>query len=187
MNKIPHHLSEKLFRYFEPHIKLAVDNWPQETCFDLDLIPVAERYSPATFTGRFRDAIVSLKHFGWTTYVNTEKLWSMSGAFCIWWEPGTQKVWMRARGRKERPTHFIGKARERGSVDADGNPSASVVPWKDCTKSELASACLLIANRRIAGPILIEGPVSSEQQAHLGATCDIAFTWDEKRGVTVIT
>lgn len=194
MNTVPSHLSETLFRHFEPYIALALRNWPKETCYDLDLIPVADRYSPATFVGRFRDAILSLQRFSWpTTMVDTEKLWELSAgkAFCVWWEAGTQRVWFKQRRRAGRPTHLVGEARERiGADTSDAPPPRSPVLLKDLTENELESFCCLLSGKRIDGPVLVEGNLAvtmAESVATYSNNMDISFIYDEKRNVTIIT
>lgn len=184
---IPSHLTEVLFRYFEGNIKLAVDNWPRETAFDLTLVPVAERYAPTTFVARMRDAIVSLKRFAWPTTINVEKLWSMSGKYVIAYGPEVNTIWFRVKGKHGRPTHMIGEARQRASVLAAGvdpiDVLESVVPLKDITSSELAALILLVGNKRIPSPILLEGNYATSSDLEF----DVALTWDEKRNVTILT
>lgn len=186
---IPSHLTETLFRYFEGNIKLAVDNWPRETAFDLSLVPKAERYAPTTFVARMRDAIVSLKRFAWETSINVEKLWSMSGKYVIAYGPEVDTVWFREKGRHGRPTHLIGEARQREYKTFGLSPMSaedvleSVVPLKDITFEELQAFSLLVANKRVPTPILMEGNISQGVLTNL----DIALTWDEKRNVTILT
>lgn len=193
MNTVPSHLSETLFRHFEPHIALALRNWPQETCFDLELIPIEDRYSPATFVGRFRDAILSLQRFKWDTkMIDVPKLWQLSAekAFCIWWESGTSKVWFKQRRRAGRPTHLVGEAREfMADVGADPAPRSPVL-LKDLTGNELESFCLLLSNKRIDGPVMAQGNLAvtmAEDVATYSNTLDVSFIYDEKRNVTIIT
>lgn len=194
---IPSHLSEEWFRFFEPHISVAVNNWPDDTRFDFDALPneAPKRYSPSTLVGRFRDAIVSLKRFGWETSIDLEKLWGMSGKYVIWLEPGTRNVWLRAKRRAGKPTGLVGEARQRGVLgESDGDlgrvdPLEGVIPWKDATAEEVEAISLLLNNKRVEGPILLSEDVSKTMPATVEVVSshfDVSFTWDEKRGVTVI-
>lgn len=189
VNTIPHHLSESIFRHFEPHITLAVRNWPEETCFDLDLTPTGEKkYSPATFVGRFRDSILSLQRFKWEpTTIDVAKLWTLSAekAFTVWWEAGTSKIWFKHRRRPGRPSHLVGEARALVGDRSFDPPPPSVVLHKDLTREELLSFCVLIANRRLEGPVRYEGrPPADDDAVRLW---DVAFTWDEGKNITIIT
>ncbi len=181
---LPYHLSESCFRFYEPLIKLSVENYPSETHFDLDLFPVEERKAPTTFVARFRDSIISLKRFKWETTVNTEKLWSISGQFTIWWESGTQKVWFKQKRIAGRPSHLIGEARERGSLKES---LPSLVLLKDMTEFEIRALCHLLNNKRIEGPFLVEGDIDSTIRDQLMSTCDISIVYDKERNVSVIT
>lgn len=197
---VPPHLSETLFRYFEPHIALAVRSWPKDTAFDTRLLPVDERYAPTTFVGRFRDAILSLKRFAWdTTMIDKEKLWGMSGLYVIALEPGTGVVWFRQRQKQQRPSHMIGEARARGYGGGGGgdgitpaasSPSFGVVPLEDLTGEELDAIVVLLGGQRCVGPVFVRGNTWTMFPSRMDAwmtNFDVAFTWDEKAGVTVIT
>lgn len=195
---MPSHLSEEWFRFFEPHIATAVKNWPDDTRFDFDSLPneASKRYSPSTLVGRFRDAIVSLKRFGWETAIDLDKLWGMSGKYVIWLEPGTRNVWLRGKRRAGKPTGLVKEARVRGNLGDESpsdlgrvDPLEGVIPWKDATAEEIEAVAMLLGHQRIAGPILIVGkleevcPVTMKKAESM---YDVSFTWDEKRGVTVI-
>lgn len=187
----PTNLTEKLYRYFEPHLNLAVTNWPKETFFDLSIIPAEVRYAPTTFVARFRDAVISLKRFGWETYVDVAKLSAMSGEFIINIDPQTGFIHFRRKQPRGRPIlASVGKVSVSTPTPVQHPSSAmSVVPWKDITGGELESLALLLANGRIQGPVLVEGDVRQrfgEDVTVYERNMDVAFTWDEKRGVTVV-
>lgn len=190
-SNVPHHLSESLFRYFEPNIALAVRNWPKETAFDLTMIPVADRFAASTFVARFRDAILSLKRFKWeTTLIDLDKLWSMSGKFCIWIEPKTGVVWFKGKEKHQRPSHLIGEARQRAKDHAEEVLRSGPVLQKDLTANELEAFCLLLSGKRIEGPIRVLGNLHElfpEDIDVYAASLDVAFTWDPKTNSTVIT
>jgi hypothetical protein len=61
-------LTEQQFRRWEPVLKEVVERFPLSTTFK------AIDMTPATAVGRFRDAVLSLRRFNWSTNVDTEKL-----------------------------------------------------------------------------------------------------------------
>lgn len=59
---LPQH-SEQAFRFYEPYIAQALDNYPTPTIFHPDV--------PSTFIARFRDAVKSMQLNGWTSHYFT--------------------------------------------------------------------------------------------------------------------
>ena len=178
-------LSEPTFRIYEPHIARAVKEWPNETQFTNEAMTDlnGKRLSPHTFVARFRDALVSLKRFGWPTYVDTNKLWSMAGQHCCAYAPdGT--VWFKWRGRRGRPMDLVGEARDRmAPVDPQ-----LVVEWHPpITEEDLHALATLIGSGKVVGPVILHVQVPAETVAALEATNNVVFHWDEGRKVMVVT
>lgn len=186
--KLPHHLSESTFRFYEPYLTLAVKNFPDETSWDVGELRRADpeiKIGPNTFVARFRDAIVSLRRFNWPTTVNVAKLVSIAGQYTITLQAGTSIVWFKHRGHKGRPTNFIteGRAHPTGGQAA---PS-SVVPWRDATLAEIEALCLLINHGRLEGPFIVHLELSPEQVAYLTSRWNVAMMWDETQQATIVT
>lgn len=179
-SNLPSQLSESTFRTYEPHISRAVRDWPKETQWHPnDMVGLnGQRLSPHTFVARFRDSLVSLKRFAWTTYVDTPKLWSISGQYCCSYAPdGT--VWFRARGRRGRPLDMVQEARERMEM---------VVPeWEAPTQEEVRALCLLIDAKRINGPIVLRTQLPDDMITSLEGEFSVGIVWHEDRKVTVVT
>lgn len=189
MNNLLHHLSEHTFRFYEPYLTLGVRNFPDETSWDIAALRASDptiRIGPTTFVARLRDAYVSLLRFHWEpTTVDLIKLADMRGKFSFTLQTGTSIVWFKNKGIKGRPSHLMAEAH----VERANTPSVpSAVLWKDATNEEVLAACLLLSNRRIAGPILIDRNLDSLNEiGALTSTLDIAMRWDEEHKQTVIT
>jgi len=182
---LPSHLSERTFRILEPHIFRAVKRWPDETQFaraDMQGEGGA-LLSPHTFAARFRDALTSLKRFGWTTDIDTVKLWSITGSFVVAFaNDGT--VWFKARGRRGRPTELTQEARALG---VSAGAYLVTEPWLNPSQEELDALCLLITPGRIVGPVILSTLVDAEACASLEATHNVAVVVHTEHQQTVIT
>lgn len=196
--KPPHHLSEGLFRYFEPHLAEAVKNWPLDTEFDLTRIPAEDRYATATFVARFRDSILSLRRYKWqTSLIDMEKFAALLAAadgplkMPKYFITSTDEnhVWFRNRDNlgvgDRRVHHSIGRANL--PTLASSPLASSAVLHKDITEEELLAFVVLLAGKRISGPIRVATQVAEETAQSLMAQWDVAFTWDEREKVMVIT
>lgn len=176
---LPPQLSEGTFRVYEPHIDRAVRAWPTETSWSPSAMTdlAGRRLSPHTFVARFRDAVVSLKRFGWDTYIDTAKLRSMSGAHVLAYDAdGT--VWFRARGRRGRPLEQVAPA------PSGASPAP---PWAHPSDDELRALCLLLSCGRLVGPFTLSTQVPAETIKALEAEFNVALVWDDAVGVTVVS
>lgn len=183
---IPSNLSEATFRIYEHCIARGVVRWPDETSFGpSDWVDLSGRpLSGNTFAARMRDAITSVKRFGWESAVlDKEKLWTMAGKMAIAFDKDGN-VWMRNKGTRGRPTGLITEARER-------NPNVSVgvdfSAWKNVTEQEIEAVCLLIHGGRLTGPIVIEGLLNPEVYTPYESTLNVVFHHDKPNNTTVIT
>jgi hypothetical protein len=177
----PPHLTEGVFRTYERAIATAVRNWPTETCFT-----VPSGIAPTTFTARFRDAILSLKKYSWSTSVDTTKFWSLTGKYVIARDEAGN-VWFRQRAPRGRELGYTSEARTRGAIDPVVSFSRpSVVPWTDSTQEEIAALCLLLHNRRLTGPFIIDGAVGDSLTSSLEASLDVSLVYDQVLKQTVI-
>lgn len=182
---IPSHLSEATFRIYEPHIKRAVERWPEETQYPpeafVDLS--GSRLSPHTWVARFRDAVVSVKRFKWDTNIDTHKLWSISGQHSLS-VSGDGTVWFKHRGKAGRPATYPEEARALGyTIDAD----VVRIPWQGWSPEEVRALCTLIDKGRLTGPFLLVGSVDPALVIELEDSMNVSLLFDEKGGKTVVT
>jgi hypothetical protein len=184
---IPHQLSEPTFRFYEPYIREGVARFPTDIAWDISLLAVEDRRAPSTFVARFRDAITSLRKFGWQTDIDTKKLLEISGKYCIWWEAGTSKVWFKVRSHTGKPAHH----NLSSIIPADGARDislASPVPWRDATEEELRALAVLLNSGRLVGPYEITGCVANDVCTRVFAGLDNSFAQlDKERNITVFT
>ena len=178
---VPPHLREDLFRYYEPLITKAVNAWPQETSFT-----VPSDKAPTTFISNFRNALLSVRTFHWSTDLDLNKLFAdppvgMRNAFVIA-QDETGLVWLRKKGTSGR--FSIPRVVPAQRVEPS---SYSVVPWRDSTQEEIHALCTLIHFARLSGPVVIDGPVGQEQIDSLTAQFNVAFVYDEAKKQTIIT
>lgn len=148
-------LSESVFRLYEPHIAEAVSRWPDETKFERWQMMSKDRkpISKFTFAGRLRDAILSLRRFGWqTTTIDKAKLESMAGSYVISFGPNDTVVWAKKHkentGRPQAPVH----------VDTPLSPAtlgADQGSWTNPTEDEVRALCILLDRQRIQGPVTL--------------------------------
>lgn len=180
----PPQLSEHTFRWCEPFIALAVVRWPEETRFDpremTDL--KGSRLSPNTFAARMRDAIVSLKRFGWTTTVDTQKLSAMTGSFVISYAPDGA-VWWKARGRRGRPSMLTKEGDKGYMIDA----GIQRIPWQECSDSEVRALALLLDKERLTGPFILNRLLSNEMVTTIQNEFAVVITLVQEKGQTIIT
>lgn len=186
---LPSHLSERNFRLYEPHINQAVKNWPNETAFlkELHKGEHDKQLSPSTWSARFRDSIVSLKRFSWETYIDTKKLWSLTGQYRVVMElDGT--VWFRQRGKQGRPTELTQEARDHGYIPPVGFEPAfrTHTPsiWPTITYDELQGLCVLLHSGKLTGPYLVTGNVDP---SGLPERYNVAITFDPVLNQTIIS
>lgn len=179
----PPQLSEATFRTYEPFIHRAVNTWPDETRFTPDEM-VNEKtkrpLSPNTFAARMRDAVVSLRRFGWETYIVREKFHAIFGSFAVSAD-ADGSVWFRNRGRKGRPLVFAGET-----------PSVAPSPtgmthWPTWTIEEVAAACRLIHTGKLTSPITLAGLVTPDDSAQLMSTFNVGIFTDTTTNTTVIS
>lgn len=180
---VPSHLSEKLFREYEPFIMRAVNAFPTETSFT-----VPSGRSPHTFLARFRDAILSVKNFRWSTTIDMDKLWRMSAerkfALRHGVLNGTPVVWFGNRIRQGAPNGLISEAREYVA----SNPARiGAVPLRDITEEELRALVVLLNGRHITGSWSTPTTFPSDLISTLTLSYDVAIVRDENTGLTVIT
>lgn len=184
---IPHQLSEAVFRFYEPYIREGVDRFPQEVAWDISLLTPPNKKAPTTFVARFRDAITSLRKFSWPTDINVAKLLQISGHYCIWWEPGTEKVWFKNRAHSGKPAHNNLKS----IIPVDPIAAAlqeSVVPWRDATEGEIKALCVLLNSGKLTGPYEVHQIVDKDLIEVLRTLHDnISIQVDETRKVTIFT
>lgn len=184
----PSHLSEGMFRLYEPHLNRAVTRFtdtpgsPQETEFGREVMRDKEgrQLSGNTWVARFRDAIVSLKRFQWRTDVDVEKLWRITGEYVLSLDPTTGSVWFRHKQRKGRPADYIEEARNRGLV-------RSQKVHKTWTVTEVDAVCALLHMKWVDGPFVLEGKVGVDVVLQQETSRDVAFTYDEDKNQTIIT
>ncbi len=184
-HNLPSHLSEGMFRVYEPHIKRAVDRWDSETEFipEVFIGMSGQRLSGNTFVARFRDATASLLLNDWTTDIDVTKLRGMSGNYAIGLDPATGSVWWRNKQRRGRPAQFVEDARAWGFV---AKAKAAAV-WKGWDGTDLAAVCLLMHKSFITGPIVLDGVVGGEFILSLEQRFNVAMTVDEVKGQTILT
>lgn len=179
------HLREHIFRGYEQYLAIAVSSWPQATSFT-----IPPNIASATFIANFRNAVQSLLRYSWNTNIDVAKLRSIDNprVFVINLDTTDNKVWFRSPPKKE-PRSFtstVGTRAERETGHTSSSPS-SLVPLRDWTGEELFAICLLLANRRIAGPILLDGKVDEKVAESQMSLRDVAIVYDAERKQTVIT
>lgn len=180
---IPSHLSERLFREYEPFIMRAVNAFPTETSFT-----VPANRSPATFLARFRDAILSVKAFKWQTTIDMDKLWRMSAerTFALRHGElnGTSVIWFGNRIRQGYPNGLLSEARE---YTASNPARIGAVPLRDITEDELRAFVILLHGRHLAGSWSTPTAFPADLLTTLTSQYDVAIVRDENTGLTVIT
>jgi len=180
---IPSHLSEKIFREYEPFIMRAVNAFPTETSFT-----VPSDRSPATFLARFRDAILSVKNFKWQTTIDMDKLWRLSAerkfALRHGVINGSPVVWFGNRIRQGVPNGLLSEARE---YTASNPARIGAVPLRDITEEELRALVVLLNGRHLAGSWSTPTAFPFELISQLTLSYDVAISRDEITGLTVIT
>ena len=177
---IPSHLSESLFRVYEPHITRGVERFPEETEYGRELFRGVDGrpVSGNTFVARFRDAVASLQRFGWSpTTVDVAKLWSIAGQFSVAIDPSTGSVWFRQRVQVRRPPSFIREARANGVTP--WSPGDDGTTWNAPTIFEIDALVLLIHTKRLSGPIVLApapSELTPEAVTTFEANYNVAFT-----------
>ncbi len=179
-SSIPSQLSQSVFRWCEPYITRAVHAWPQETVFTpaemLDL--KGNRLSPHTFIARMRDAVVSVKRFGWTpTTVDVVKLSAMAGTFVLAFTPDGSVTW-RQKGQRGRPS---------GAVTAVPEEDQSSSVWNNPTDDEVRALALLLDSGRLQGPYTLGCTLSAETVMSLENEFNVAVMVDGMKRETIIT
>lgn len=181
--QLPSHLSEATFRLYEPHIKRAVERWPQETEFGREcmLSRDGNPLSSNTFVARLRDAFVSLREFQWETTVDVAKLESMIGTFRIALDPVTGHVWWRSKIKQGAVKGLAGRAIIRVGQD---NRQMWPAGW---TKDEVVALCRLIHFGRLEGPFVLEGKVTVDVVLEMEQGFNVSLVLDEEGNKTIIT
>lgn len=180
---VPSHLSEKIFREYEPFIMRAVNAFPTETSFT-----VPSNRSPSTFLARFRDSILSVKNFKWQTTIDMDKLWRMSAqrSFALRHGElnGSSVVWFGNRIRQGYPNGLLSEARE---YTASNPARIGAVPLRDITEEELRAFVTLLHGRHLTGSWSTPTLFPPELLVSLTSLYDVAIVRDENTGLTVIT
>jgi len=173
---LPSHRSEETFRRYEPLIKTAVDNAPNDTSFT-----IPPDLAPTTFVARLRDTTLSVKKFGWKTDINMEKLWSQAGTMVWHYDHGQKLVWYRAKQPRGRPNQLTSTA----SAHAKALATTAEQRWLSYTKEELHALCVLLTSGKLHGPVIIPGTV--DNAAELETIFNVSFVRDETNNETIIT
>lgn len=172
---LPSHLSESMFRRYEPLIAEGLKNFPKATKFT----PGPE-IGLTTFTARFRDAITSFRRYSWsTTLIDVDKFANVVGSFVIRSDADGGCVWFCQR-------QAAGRAPAGVTVDPTSVPTSNVRPTgilSQVTPEEIAAFCLLLNNQRIVGPILILGEVA--QWIDL-TKYDVGISYDPQSDLTTL-
>lgn len=173
------HLREAVFRAYEPLIEQAVRLWPQESAFD-----VPTKVASSTFLANFRNAIISLKRYRWSTTIDFAKFSAIETprAFVINYDE-TGKLWFRAPRKSTATQVFTTPAQTTVEVEN----AIGVVPWRDWTEAELEALVLLIDKQRVNGPIQLAGKVSDTLVEHYQNLFNVALVYDAARDVTIVT
>lgn len=180
---IPSYLSESTFRTYEPYIARAVAAWPEETSFTTFVTPDGKKLSANTFVARFRDAITSLRRFGWeTTAVDLTKLASIMGDFCLTLDP-QGVVWFRHKTKQGRPPEFRS---ETVAMYPEKGAKAVREVWQKWTLAEVNALCQLLDTGRLVGPFVVEGQVDAGEITRLEGLHNVSFTYDPTKNQTII-
>jgi len=182
---IPSHLSEATFRTYEPHIALAVKQWPDETSFHESVFVAAngQKLSPNTFVARFRDAFTSLRRFHWpTTVIDLDKLAAMAGKFAVTLD-SKGVVWVRNKTKQGRPPEFVA---EGARLHPELGAKAVREVWHGWTPEEVEALCLLIDKQRFTGTFVLDGVVDEMLVNTLESKYNISFTPDTTKNQTIV-
>ncbi len=178
-HNLPHQLSEKSFRLYEDFIAHAVKQWPAESVFQPVEIAIT------TFTARFRDAVASFRRFGWATQkIDTEKFKSIDGQFVIRHDYEKNVVYFCQRHAAGRSANGAPPPAVLGNAPT-AKPVASGI-LTDLTESELHAFCLLLNNKRIEGPVLVQGQLGDQIVQILSMSYDVGITFDPLTSTTLI-
>lgn len=173
---LPSHLSEETFRRYEPLIKTAVDNAPNDTSFT-----IPPDLAPTTFVARLRDTTLSVKKFGWTTNIDMEKLWSQAGTMVWSYDSATKLVWYRAKQPRGRPNQLTSTA----NAHAKALAKSAEQRWLTYTKEEVHALCVLLTSGKLTGPFILPGTI--DNAADLELSFNVSFVRDETNNETIIT
>lgn len=175
---LPSHLSENTFRRYEKLIGTALRNWPEATKFT----PSGD-VSLTTFTARLRDSITSYRRYRWITGEFTSAEFdAIDGAAVV-------------VNDAEHGCCFFTKRRAAGrspagtTVPNDSVPAAKIVPTGILTEllsAEIEALCLLLSNKRITGPITIQGDIGDETVTYMQSNYDVGITFDPSTKTTII-
>jgi hypothetical protein len=171
---LEHRLSEHTFRRYEPLLEVAVKEFPAETQF---FVPAD--LAPTTFLCRFRDSRVSLIRYNWPSTVDREKLLAIMSQHVISLSPDHKSLSFRQKGPQGRPP-LLG-------TSPTVSQSTVLHNWGNASKEEVYAGCLLIAHKRIEGPIVFTGKMEDGFIAATESALDVSLVYNPTTKETIIT
>ena len=167
--------NEKAYDRYKVYLRQAVDNWPNETSFE---IPAG--LSPNTFCARFRDAIVGLINYGYEPDLQ-QRVLAIRDQFVVSHDKD-DKIWFRAKGNVGRtprnPKVLVAEKTLRPIFEE------TKVIQRVLTVDEITSYVNLMRSNLVQGPIVFRGKLDDSIATSLEESLDIAFAYDEATNTT---
>lgn len=167
-----------MFRRYEPLIAEAVRNWPDATKF----VPGPE-IGLTTFTARLRDAVTSLRRFGWNTeQIDTAKFTEIGASSVVKADPTNECCWFCHRTAAGRGPSGLG-------VPSQFIPIEKLRPsgiLENLTPTEITALCILLSNKRIIGPVVFLGRIPTDDVNSLLDAYDVGISYDELSNTTTL-
>lgn len=168
-------LTEEAYRRYEHCIRTAIQNWPNETAFD-----VPPESSPNTFEHRLRDALQAIKLYGYDADVQSA-IGAIRTELVVSMDPSGSKVWIRAKGQRGRPVN-IHKSESHQRLAQVG--VGAVLP--EATEAVLRSFLELAKSGHRTEPVQFRGQIDPVITTALSTIYDTAFVYDTQRDVTTM-
>lgn len=165
---------------YEPLLKQAVDNWPNETEF---LVPSTTTCN--TFIARFRDARQAVQLYRDYNPVLHDRLLSIGREMALSVNPEGTKVTSRKALQRGVKKHTLGTISVQPTPNGTSLPDFSA-PRTIPDQEELRAMVFLLSRKQMSGPITFKGRVPQDICDQLQTEYDIDFRWDEAGQVTVL-
>lgn len=168
-------LTEEAYRRYEHCIRTAIQNWPNETAFE-----IPDGVSPNTFEHRLRDALQAIKLYPYDPDVQSA-LATIRTELVVSMDPDGKKIWIRAKGTRGRPVQ-IHKAESHQRLT-----QASIgLVLPPATEAAILAFLQLSASGHRTEPVTFKGRVDPQLKQLILTTYDTAFVYDEVRDVTTM-
>jgi hypothetical protein len=178
--KPPSHLSEPIFRRYEPLIAEGIKNYPTPTQF---------RPGPdvaiTTFVARFRDAITSFRRFKWSTIlIDTEKFHANDAGFVVRHDNVNDCAIFDKRQAAGRGPTGVKVPDDCAKMDSPAVQTTGIL--HDLSPEELTAFCLLLSNQRLEGPIIIGQKFDQELINSLLMNYNVGIQFDVPSNSTIL-